>query len=84
MRKKLIFFALVPVLALCVVLYLFADQWIESGLEAAGEGAVGAKVEIDNLKLSISPVAIEFSRLQVASPKDPWKISLKLARSGSR
>lgn len=73
MRKKFIFFVLVPVLALCVVLYLFADQWIESGLEAAGEGAVGAKVEIDNLKLSISPVAIEFSRLQVASPKDPWK-----------
>jgi uncharacterized protein (TIGR03545 family) len=73
MRKKFIFFALVPVLALCVVLYLFADQWIESGVEAAGEGAVGAKVEIDNLKLSISPVAIEFSRLQVASPKDPWK-----------
>jgi len=73
MRKKFIFFALVPVLALCVVLYLFADQWIESGLEAAAEGAVGAKVEIDSLKLSISPVAIEFSRLQVASPKDPWK-----------
>jgi uncharacterized protein (TIGR03545 family) len=73
MRKKFIFFALVPVLALCVLLYLFADQWIESGLEAAGESVVGAKVEIDNLKLSISPVAIEFSRLQVASPKDPWK-----------
>jgi uncharacterized protein (TIGR03545 family) len=73
MRKKFIFFVLVPVLALCVVLYLFADQWIESGLEAAGERAVGAKVEIHNLKLSISPVAIEFSRLQVASPKDPWK-----------
>ena len=80
MRKKFIFFVLVPVLALCVVLYLFADQWIESGLEAAGEGAVGAKVEIDNLKLSISPVAIEFSRLQVASPKDPWKNILETGK----
>ncbi len=73
MRKKFVFFVLVPLLALCIVLYLFAERWIESGLEEAGEGIVGAKVEIDNLRLSISPVAIEFSRLQVTNPKDTWK-----------
>jgi uncharacterized protein (TIGR03545 family) len=73
MRKKFVFFVLVPLLALCIVLYLFAERWIESGLEEAGEGIVGAKVEIDNLRLSISPVAIEFSRFQVTNPKDTWK-----------
>jgi uncharacterized protein (TIGR03545 family) len=73
MRKKFVFFILVPVVALCVIVYLFVDQWVESGLESAGEAAVGARVEIDNLHLTISPVAIQFSRLQVANPKDPWK-----------
>ncbi|MEK6755202.1 MAG: TIGR03545 family protein, partial [Bacteroidota bacterium] len=80
MRKKFVFFVLVPLLALCIVLYLFAERWIESGLEEAGEGIVGAKVEIDNLRLSISPVAIEFSRLQVTNPKDTWKNIFKTGR----
>ena len=73
MRKKFVYFVLVPIVALCVVLYLFIDGWVESGLESAGESIVGARVEIDNLHLSLSPIAIQFSRLQVANPKDPWK-----------
>jgi uncharacterized protein (TIGR03545 family) len=73
MRKKFVYFILIPVVALCIVVYLFIDRWVESGLESAGEAAVGAKVEIDNLRLSLSPIAIQFSRLQVANPKDPWK-----------
>jgi uncharacterized protein (TIGR03545 family) len=73
MRKKFVYFILVPVVALCVVVYLFVDHWVESGLESAGEAVVGARVEIDNLHLSLSPIAIRFSRLQVANPKDPWK-----------
>jgi len=73
MRKKFVYFVLVPIVALCVVLYLFIDGWAESGLESAGEAIVGARVEIDNLHLSLSPIAIQFSRLRVANPKDPWK-----------
>jgi uncharacterized protein (TIGR03545 family) len=73
MRKKFVFFLFVPLLALCIVVYLFIDRWVESGLESAGEGIVGAKVEIDNLRVSLSPVAIQFSRLQVANSHDPWK-----------
>jgi uncharacterized protein (TIGR03545 family) len=73
MRKKFVYFILVPVFALCVVVYLFVDRWVESGLESAGEAIVGARVEIDNLHLSLSPIAIQFTRLQVASPRDPWK-----------
>jgi uncharacterized protein (TIGR03545 family) len=72
MRKKFVFFIVVPLLLFCAAVYLFADGWIESALEAAGESALGAKVEIDHLHLSLSPIAIEFARLQVANPKDPW------------
>ena len=73
MRKKFIYFVLVPFIILLVVVYLFIDRWVEWGLESAGEKLVGAKVEIDNLNLSLSPIAIQFRRLQVANPKDPWK-----------
>jgi uncharacterized protein (TIGR03545 family) len=73
MRKKFVYFVLIPLVALCVVVYLFVDHWVESGLESAGEAVIGARVEIDNLHLSLSPVAIQFSRLQVANSKDPWK-----------
>jgi uncharacterized protein (TIGR03545 family) len=73
MRKKFVLFIVIPLLLFCSAVYFFADRWIESALEATGEGVVGAKVEIDLLRLSLSPIAIEFSRLQVANPKDPWK-----------
>lgn len=73
MRKKFVYIVLVPLLALCLVLYFFLDGWIESSLESAGEGIVGARVEIDHLALSLSPIAVQFTRLQVANPRDPWK-----------
>lgn len=73
MRKKFIYFLLIPLVVVCLVVYLFIDQWVESGLESAGEAVVGARVEIDNLRISVSPIAIQFSRLQVANARDPWK-----------
>jgi uncharacterized protein (TIGR03545 family) len=73
MRKKFVFFVLVPVAIISIVVYLFIDRWIESGIESAGESAVGAKVEIDNLRVTVNPIAIEFKRLQVANPNDVWK-----------
>jgi len=73
MRKKFIFFVLIPVVIVCIVVYLFIDSWIEYGLEYAGEKAVGAKVEIDRLHVTINPISIEFARMQVANPNDTWK-----------
>ena len=80
MRKKFVYFILIPFVALCVIVYLFVDRWVESELESAGEAIVGAKVEIDNLHLSLSPIAIQFARLQVANPKDPWKNLFETAK----
>jgi len=73
MRKKFIFFVLVPLVVLSIVAYFFIDSWVESGLETAGESVVGAKVEIDHLRLGLFPLRIQFERMQVASPGDPWK-----------
>jgi uncharacterized protein (TIGR03545 family) len=72
MRKNFIFFVLIPLVVLLIVVYLFIDMWVEAGLEAAGESAVGAKVEIDNLKVTLSPIGIQWERLQVANPNDTW------------
>ncbi|MBF8247209.1 MAG: hypothetical protein HW374_9 [Bacteroidetes bacterium] len=73
MRKKFILFILVPGFVLLLTVYLFIDRWVESGLEYAGEKIVGAKVEIDDLVLTLSPVGVEFARLQVANPQDGLK-----------
>lgn len=72
MRRNFVLFAVVPLLILLVLLYFFLDGWVEAGLEYAGERAVGAKVEIDDLALTLSPLGMRFERLQVADPSDPW------------
>ncbi len=73
MRKKFVYFVLVPVLVLGLLVYLFIDRWVESGLELAGESVAGAKVEIDHLSITLSPVGISWQRLQVADANDPWR-----------
>jgi len=73
MRKNFVFFVLIPLIIFVVVAYFFIDRWVESGFEYAAERSVGARVEIDNLSLSFSPLGLKFSRLQVADPNDPWK-----------
>jgi len=73
MRKKFVYYILIPAVIICIIVYLFIDNWIESGLEYAGEKAVGAKVEIDHLRVTLNPIGIEFARLQVTNPSDGWK-----------
>ena len=73
MRKKFILYVLIPAHHHRVVVYFFIDGWVEAGLETAGESVVGAKVEIDHLKLTLFPLGVTFERMQVANPDDPWK-----------
>jgi uncharacterized protein (TIGR03545 family) len=73
MRKRFIYYVLIPALVLGVVLFLFLDTWVTLGLEAAGEKMVGAKVDIEGLHVSLMPVGLRWERLQVADPKDPWR-----------
>lgn len=73
MRKKFVYFVLIPVVIVCVIVYLFLDSWVTLGLEYAGEKSVGAKVEIDGLHVTLSPLGIRWARLQAANPSDPWR-----------
>ncbi len=72
MRKKFVYFLVVPLLVIIIVFYLFLDVWVEAALEYAAESAVGAKVEIDDLHLTLSPLGGGFARLQVTNPRDTW------------
>ena len=73
MRKNFLYIVIIPFVIIFVILWIFHNQWIESGLEYGGEEIIGAKVEIDDLNLTLFPIGIEFSRLQVANPHDPWE-----------
>jgi len=73
MRKRFWLVVLIPSIIFITVIYFFINGWIESGIEYAAEEAVGAKVEIDNLSLSISPLGIEWEKMQVTNPSDTWK-----------
>ena len=73
MRKKFVYFVLIPAVVLCLVVYLFIDTWVRLGLEAGGEAAVGAKVEIEGLHVSLSPLGMRWTRLQVTDPHDGWR-----------
>lgn len=81
MRRKFVFYIVLPAFLLLVMFYLFLDGWVEAGLELAGEALVGARVEIDDLKLTLSPIGLEFGRLQVADPRDPWTNTVEAGKT---
>ena len=72
MRKKFVYFVLIPAVIVLLAVYLFIDTWVRLGLEAGGEAAVGAKVELEGVHVSLSPIGLRWSRLQVADPHDGW------------
>lgn len=73
MRKKFVYFALVPTVIVLIVVYLFIDSWVASGLETAGEAMTGAKVEFEQFSVSLSPIGLRWARLQVADLHAPMK-----------
>lgn len=72
MRKNFIYFLLVPLLLFLLAGYLFLDKWIESEIEDAGETIFGARVEIDGLSLNFFPPGVEWTKIEVANPYNPW------------
>jgi uncharacterized protein (TIGR03545 family) len=73
MRKKFVYFVLIPAVVLLIVVYIFIDSWVAAGLESAGEAITGAKVEVEHCSVSLSPLGLRWSRLQVADPREPMK-----------
>ena len=52
-----------------VLTLIFTDSWLERTIENTASPIVGAKVEIDNLDVSLTDLRIRWDRLQVTNPK---------------
>jgi uncharacterized protein (TIGR03545 family) len=72
-RKSGVIFVVILVLIFVLLNIFLTDKWLERTLEKAGEGIVGAKVEIDNLDFSILDLSFKWNRLQVAHPEIAFK-----------
>jgi len=68
------------VAAAFILMVLLTDPLIERQLEKAGSNAVGARVEIDGLDLSLPGLYMKWDSLQVANPGNPWQNIISTGR----
>ncbi len=61
--------------------FFLTDKWIEKKLEDLGSSAVGAKVDIDNLNISLTQSMVSWSRLQVTHPQHTMKNMFETGKS---
>jgi uncharacterized protein (TIGR03545 family) len=73
MRWKAVIPIAVILAGIFVFFAFFGNTVARNIIEKAGSGIVGAKVEVDGLKLSPAGLSIEVRGLQVGSPSDEWK-----------
>lgn len=72
------FFALSAILL--AFWYLFIDIIIKRHIEKTGTSLVGAKVELDKVDLTLFPLGLTLTGLQVANPDEPMKNVFEVAR----
>ena len=60
--------------------FLIIDRVIEHYIEKAGTSMVGAKVELDKADLSLFPLGLTLTRLQVTDPSSPMRNALEAGR----
>jgi uncharacterized protein (TIGR03545 family) len=51
--------------------FLLAPSLIKSGIETTGSEVIGAKVQVDEVGLSLFPMGVEIKRLRAADPDSP-------------
>lgn len=72
--------AFVVVIGLVVAVWvLLVDSWVERAIEQTGTAAVGAKVELDAADLSLMPLGLTLTRLQVTNPDEPMTNAVEIA-----
>lgn len=72
----------VAVIAFGTVLWLFfVDGFVERMIEKTGTWIVGAKVELDDADLSLFPLGLNLSRLQVTDPDKPMINTVDIKRT---
>ncbi|HZS11538.1 MAG TPA: TIGR03545 family protein [Nitrospirales bacterium] len=72
------FAAVVAVIA--AVWFLLVDSMVKRTIEKTGTAIVGAKVELDKADLSLFPLGLTLSRLQVTSPERPMVNAVEVSR----
>ena len=78
--KGVISIAVITGLILVLSLFL-TDKWVEEKLEDIGSSAIGAKVEIDNLDISLTQSLVSWTRLQVTHPQHTMKNMFETGKS---
>jgi len=73
LRKKGVLFLLVLIVLFFVLGYFLTNTWLERKLENTGSAIAGAKVEIDDLDISLFSLNLKWQRLQVADAKQTMK-----------
>lgn len=64
----------------CGFWLFFVDGFIEEKIEEIGTDAVGAKVELDGADLSLFPLGLTLTGLQVTDPDKPMTNAVEVAR----
>ncbi len=81
MRKKGLITVILLIAVIVLISIIFTDQLIERGIEKAIQFVTGAKAEIDNLDLDIFSLRIDWERLQIADPKEPYRNLIESGRT---
>ena len=76
------FFAVLLIVGL--MWFLIVDSVVERIIERTGTAMVGAKVELDSVDLSLFPLGLTLSRLQVTDPDAPMSNAIEVARIAFR
>ena len=58
----------------------FVDGWVKGLIEDVGTDVVGAKVDLDHADVSLFPVGLTLTRLQVTNPKAPMTNAVEVGR----
>ncbi len=75
------FGAFVAVLVILSALWLFfIDGFVERMIEKTGTRMVGAKVELDDADVSLVPLGLTLTHLQVTDPDEPMTNGVEVAR----
>jgi len=74
----LVFFVLVAIVALLA--FLLSGTLVERGIERAGTAVVGARVDVGHARLSLSPLGLTLTGLQVTNPSRPMENTVQVDR----
>ncbi|MBW2331494.1 MAG: hypothetical protein JRF30_11405 [Deltaproteobacteria bacterium] len=70
----------VVVIVVMGVWFFVVDSAIEAVIEKTGTHVVGAKVELEDADLSISPLGLSLTGLQVTNPDEPMSNAVQVDR----